>query len=89
MLNACVTRFHLVIHLMATRYYILRDDMLEFYVNDIVERINSKLVGGGWEVSLVMSGSKLQYDLPCCVARRRDTPLYDGGARRGPSGRER
>lgn len=63
--------------------------MLEFYVNDIVERISSKLVGGGWEVSLVMPSSKLQCDLLCYEARRRDTPLYDGGARRGPSGRER
>lgn len=83
-----MTRFHLVIYLTVTRYYILRDDMLEFYVNDIVERISSKLVGGGWEVSLVMSCPK-QCNLLCYVARRRDTPLHDGSARRGPSGRER
>lgn len=48
---------------MITRYYILRDDMLEFYLNDIVERINFKLAGGRWEVSLVTSSLELRYNL--------------------------
>src|ERR1700729_3660524 len=33
------------------RFYILRDDMLGYYLNDIVERLSTRQQYDGWEVS--------------------------------------
>jgi hypothetical protein len=35
---------------MSIRYYVLRDDMLGYYMNDIVERLSTRQDGQGWEV---------------------------------------
>jgi hypothetical protein len=37
------------------RYYVLRDDMLGYYVNDIAERLAAKHEDQGWEVSLFLN----------------------------------
>lgn len=33
------------------RYYVLREDMLGYYVNDLVERLNARGEDDGWQVS--------------------------------------
>jgi hypothetical protein len=35
------------------RFYILRDDMLEYLLNDITERLSVRQQYDGWEVSFV------------------------------------
>ena len=34
-----------------SRYYVLRDDMLGYYVNDIAERLAARRESDGWQVS--------------------------------------
>jgi hypothetical protein len=36
--------------LFVNRYYVLRDDMLGYYMHDIVERLSTRQDGDGWEV---------------------------------------
>lgn len=37
-----------------SRYYVLREDMLGYYVNDLVERLNAKREEDGWQVSSII-----------------------------------
>ncbi len=35
-------------------YYVLRDDMLDFYLNDVSSRLATVTNGGGWEVRTIL-----------------------------------
>jgi hypothetical protein len=37
------------------RYYVLRDDMLRFYVHDLLERLSIRQEHEGWEASFILS----------------------------------
>ena len=41
--------------LKSTRYYVLREDMMSYLVNDIVERLSKGEEAHGWEVSVHLS----------------------------------
>lgn len=48
-----------------TRYYVLRDDMLGYYVEDISQRLAARQENDGWQVciDLVLSVSEGSYPL--------------------------
>jgi hypothetical protein len=39
------------------RYYILREDLLGFYINDVIERLSIRQDYDGWEVGNIRIGS--------------------------------
>jgi hypothetical protein len=36
-----------------SRYYVLRDDMLAYYISDLTTLLQNKKEGEGWEVSTI------------------------------------